>query len=120
MGVRQLSEAILEGGIRSVHFFNGRLLSGEDLSQEQDATQEEGRRLGLAWSDGVAFGLEVTETTGVSTKEAPVVTVEAGLAVNRSGQTLALANRTDLALTRPSASATEPGNFVACEALPTD
>src|SRR6266478_6462034 len=120
MSARQLTEAILDGGIRSIHFFNGRLLSGEDLSQEQDANQEERRRAGQAWGEGVAFGLEVAETTGISAKGAPVVTVEAGLAVNRGGQTLALAARTDVALTRPANSATEPGTFGGCDALPTD
>src|SRR5437667_104216 len=90
MTTRNLAEAILDSGIRSIHFFNGRLLSGEDLSQEQDANQEERRRAGQAWGEGVAFGLEVAETTGISAKDAPVVTVEAGLAVNRGGPTLAL------------------------------
>ena len=96
---------VFDGGIRSVNFFNGRLLSGEDLTQEKEANREGQRRLGRALGDGIVFGLEVSETAGVSTRQAPVVSVEAGLAVNRQGHTLELKNRVDVALVRP----TSPG-----------
>ena len=91
---------ILEGGIRSANFFNGRLLSSEDLNLEKSANRDARKRLGRALGDGVAFGLEVTQSSGVSTIDQPVVTVTPGLAVNRRGQTLTLTTKTDLSLVR--------------------
>jgi hypothetical protein len=120
MEAKQLTAAILDGGIRSINFFNGRLLSGEDLSQEQTAHRAGQRRLGQAIGEGIAFGLEVSETLGSSTKEVPVVTVTAGLAVNRQGETLALPTRTDVSLVRPvpTSTITLSPTFKACDALP--
>ena len=99
---RLLNQAILDDGIRSTHFFNGRLLSGEDLSQDQQAGREFQRRLGRAVGDGVAYGLEVVEKAGVSTPGVPVVTVTAGLAVNQQGSTLYLGSDVDLQLVPPT------------------
>lgn len=125
MSTRNLTEAILDGGIYSINFFNGRLLSGEDLSQEHSANSEARRRLGLAGGDGVAFGLEVSESVDASTKAAPVVTVKMGLAVNRLGHTLSLAADTDVSLVNPESTNTgtaaqalfatclPPGSYVA-------
>lgn len=101
MDVITLMKPLTEGGIRAINFFNGRLLSGEDLTQEQAANHEARLRLGRAIGEGVVFGLEVVETQGVSTKTAPVVTVAAGLAVNRAGQPLRLATNTNVSLVRP-------------------
>ncbi len=98
-----LQTLVFDGGIRSVNFFNGRLLSGEDLSQEKAANREARRQLGRALGDGIAYGLEVSEAAGVSSRQAPVVTVEPGLAVNRQGQTLGLTSRVDISLVRPMA-----------------
>lgn len=121
--VEQLLTPILGGdGVRTVNFFNGRILSGEDMSAEQEAQRRGRRLLGLAAGEGVAFGLEVAEARGTSTRQAPVVTVEAGLAVNRRGQTLRLKDRTTVALTRqPGAtSATQTdGAFKDCQPLQT-
>ncbi len=100
MAVRQLGESILDNGRRSINFFNGRLLSAEDLSQEQTANQEARRALGLTGGPGIAYGLEVFQAAG-SKAQTPVVTVLPGLAVNRRGQTLYLPDQVDLALTRP-------------------
>jgi hypothetical protein len=77
------------------------LLSGEDLSQEQAAHREARQHLGRALGDGIAQGLEVVETAGASTPTSPVVTVSAGLAINRCGQTLSLAHHVDVSLVRP-------------------
>ncbi len=88
------------GGIRSVNFFNGRLLSAEDLNKEATALQEARRRLGRAIGEGVAFGLEVSPTRGVDTKKDPRVTITQGLAINRRGNTLALSADVDLSLAR--------------------
>jgi hypothetical protein len=92
---------LLQDGIRSSNFFNGRLLSAEDLNQEQAATLAWRKRLGRAIGEGIAHGLEVAAATGVTTKDSPVVTVQPGLAINRSGQALRLTAKTDVALVRP-------------------
>src|SRR5687768_14098517 len=98
--VLQLEQPLKEGGIRSVNFFNGRLLAGRDLSREQTARREADWRLGLAAGDGVAFGLEVRRDTELSTDAAPVMRITGGLAVNRKGQVLRLTADTSVALTR--------------------
>ena len=100
MSFVELQKPILDGGVRSVNFFNGRLLSGEDLTQERAANRIVDWRLGRAIGAGIAYGLEVTEATGVSTKAAPVVAVAAGLAINGQGQTLALPQQTNVTLVR--------------------
>ena len=94
-----LQQPILDGGIRSINFFNGRLLSARDLTREQSAYREADRRLGQAVGEGIAYGLALSKSPD-STQESPVVTVESGLAVNRLGQTLMLTGKTDIALVR--------------------
>src|SRR5216684_718840 len=101
MNEKTLTEAITDGGIPWINFFNGRLLSGEDLSKEQNSNLEGRRRLGRAIGEGVANGLEVSIPKGVNTRETPYVVVEAGLAINRQGQTVWLENQTNVKLTRP-------------------
>jgi len=119
--INQLLTPILDGGIRSTYFFNGRLLSAEDLRQEQNAQQRAYQQLGRALGDGVAYGLRVAENTVTGTKTEPVVTVTAGLGLNRAGQTIELTSDLDVALTRPS----QPGGasvtalFADCPSLPT-
>jgi hypothetical protein len=46
-------------GVRFVNFFNGRLLTAEDLRREQDANVVLRDRLGTAVGDGVVRGLRV-------------------------------------------------------------
>ncbi len=53
----ELLKPILEGGVRSINFFNGRMLSGEDLTREQAAQREWLGRLGRLCGGGVASGL---------------------------------------------------------------
>ena len=98
--VLQLQQPLKDGGIRTVNFFNGRLLSGRDLSSEQAARREADARLGLAIGDGVAFGLEVARDADLDRAQAPVLRIRAGLALNRRGQTLRLLGDTSVALTR--------------------
>ena len=96
----QLQQPIKEGGIRSVNFFNGRLLTAKDLSREQAARREADWRTGLAVGDGVAFGLEVARDDQADEPFAPVLRVKAGLAVNRKGEALRLVEDRSVALTR--------------------
>jgi hypothetical protein len=115
--VLQLQQPLKDGGIRSVNFFNGRLLSGRDLTREQVARHEADRRLGLASGSGVAFGLEVSRDAQLSKDTAPVLRVTKGLAVNRKGQTLWLARDASVALTRSFEAAATDCVFVECSPI---
>jgi hypothetical protein len=100
--------------LRSVNFFNGRLLTGDDLSREQRTQEARLERLGRMLGSGVADGLEVVQTLGTSTDARPVVTVSAGLALAPSGQAIELTNDVDIALYRSDAPAgAEPGALFA-------
>jgi hypothetical protein len=102
--------------LRSVNFFNGRLLTGDDLSREQATQLARLARLGQAVGDGVAWGFGVVRQPALSTKTHPVVTVSAGLAVSRAGTALELPADVDVALYRDAAAAptgAEPGNLFA-------
>jgi hypothetical protein len=108
MSTRRLSEAILDGGIRSVNFFNGRLLSGEDLTAEQQARQQADERLGRAIGDGIAYGLEVAQPP--AKRSQPSVLVNEGLAINRRGHALQLSQETEVVLVRPLTSSGAPAS----------
>ena len=102
--------------LRSVNFFNGRLLTGDDLSREQATQAARLARLGRAAGDGIAWGFEVVEQPASSSKSQPVVTVSAGLAVSRAGTALELAADLDVALYRDATTASsgaESGNLFA-------
>jgi hypothetical protein len=113
----RLEEAVTGGAIRSVNFFNGRLLTGDDLRREQEAERARLARLGRAAGEGIAFGLDVAQAVTGSTAERPVVTVEPGLAVARSGLALELPVRTNVSLLRdhPPAGAEPGGLFADCQ-----
>jgi len=113
-----LQQPVLDGGIRSINFFNGRLLSANDLTREQSASREADRRLGKAVGEGVAYGLEVLRS-GTPNNQSPAVTVEAGLAVNRRGQTLMLEASTDIALVRTAGATESSQGFAECAPLQT-
>ncbi len=110
-----LGAPVIDDGIRAVNFFNGRLLTGRDLSREQEARRLADRRVGEAVGPGIAWGLEVAKTPG----SAGQVTVEAGLALSRSGLALRLAGRCALTLVQPPdvASASTGSGFAPCGAL---
>ena len=97
---RDLQQVISDGGIESVHFFNGRLLSGQDLSREQAAQRQTAERLGLALGTGIVFGLEVRRTAAVVADPLPGVSVGAGLAVNGAGEVLRLEAAETIRLSR--------------------
>lgn len=96
MAVRQLTELILDDGQKFIKFFNGRLLSGEDLGQEQASNREARRRTGLAIGYGIAEGLEVTILN--RSRQGAMVKVAKGLAVNRHGHVVTSSESVDLAL----------------------
>lgn len=103
--IKALHDPILEDGIPFTAYFNGRLLSGEDLARDQLANREARRRIGQAIGEGVAFGLEVFESPGESSKSSPVLIVQSGVAITREGQALSLGRRVDLRLVRPAGAA---------------
>ncbi len=96
MAVRQLSELILDEDLKFIKFFNGRLLSGEDLSREQASLREARRRTGLALGYGIAEGLEVTILD--RSREGAMVKVAKGVAMNRHGHVVMLPESVDLKL----------------------
>src|SRR6266550_1981417 len=96
-----LQQPILDGGIRSINFFNGRLLTARDLTREQAANREVDKRLGKSIGEGIAYGLEVSKSSQ-ATNASPVLIVAPGLAINRRGQPLQLASQVDIALVRES------------------
>ena len=107
---------ILDQGIRSVNFFNGRLLTSRDLGREQDARRQADARLGQAMGAGIAWGLEVNRQ---GEPLARTVQVKAGLAVNRAGQALQLGSDQVVTLVAQpdAASATATGGFTPCGVL---
>jgi hypothetical protein len=102
MSTTNLMSPFFEGGLKSIKFFNGRLLSGEDLTIEQIANRQANKRLARAIGDGVVTGLEVAVTPGSAS---PTVTVQPGLAINRDGDAVALSSAVDVALFKPTAAA---------------
>jgi hypothetical protein len=108
---------ITDSNIRSVNFFNGRMLSAEDLIKEKNANRAGQRQLGRSLGDGIAYGLEVTQTTA-GTVAQPVVKIAAGLAVNRRGRALELHSEINLALRRPAKQNATTGSSAFEECLP--
>jgi hypothetical protein len=108
MSTIYLEEPLTAGGIQAINFFNGRLLSGEDLTHEQAMNFLAQRRLGQTIGTGVAFGLEVEKTKG-QTASNPLLSVKHGLAVNAEGQTLWVQDDIELAIVRSSESVAASG-----------
>jgi hypothetical protein len=90
--------------VRSPHapyYFNGRLLTGEAMTDEQRAQHAAHELLAQGLGDGVVHGLQVALSTALNTVDRPVVTVKAGAAISRRGDLLLLAADTDVELVRP-------------------
>ena len=106
-----LQEPFGDEAIRTVNFFNGRLLTGNDMSREQEARREADARIGLAIGDGIADGLMVGFRGNIAPGGRPAAAVQPGVAINRLGATLCLKQPVTLALDR----AAPPGqDRVAC------
>jgi len=106
-----LDQPLSDGGIRTVNFFNGRLLTGSDMGREQAARREADARIGLAMGDGVAQGLAVSFAGRIAPNNRPAATITAGVAVNREGRTLRLCRDVTIEVSRRAASGPEA---VAC------
>jgi hypothetical protein len=106
MSATRLDTPFLDGALRSTNYFNGRILSREDMQRDRDAERAIDERLGLALGHGVVSGLGVdAKAIGGSSITNPIVTVHPGLAVNRNGQTVALDRDVDVALLQPAPAA---------------
>lgn len=114
----ELLEPFLEDGILNTNFFNGRLLSAEDLRTEQQATLKRASHLGAAVGAGVVRGLRVSKVPPASpggTLTSAAVKVSKGLGVNGGGQTLWLPSEAEVKLVRERETAPpEAGLFTAC------
>lgn len=84
MSTHRLTEQMLHPGQRLAHYFNGRLLSAEDLGLERAANRHALRRLGQALGEGIATGLEVS----VARQQPAVARVAPGFAFARDGTAL--------------------------------
>ena len=118
----QTVDTPITNGVRTVNFFNGRLLAAEDLRREQDANRTLRDRLGLAVGDGIVSGLWVSVPPGGDPAR-PVLAVSAGIAVNRTGTALQLAADTTVSLAQRGttpAPATSGRDFAACSGLADD
>lgn len=82
----RLNQVVGVAGEPRSFFFNGRLLSAEDLTREQAARDDAERRLARLMGCGVAEGLTVTRGTG------SVLRIAAGLGVTPSGAVIAIGN----------------------------
>jgi len=119
--VLSLQQPVGDGGIETVNFFNGRLLTAADMSREQDARRQADARLGLALGDGVAFGLEVSAgrvVDDVTGSPMPSVTIAPGLAINRAGQVLRLGYDEQVRLSRVGASNPTPAGNSFADCVP--
>jgi hypothetical protein len=113
--VTALDQPVAVPDLRWVNFFNGRLLTGEDLAREQAAGRIARRLVGRALGSGVADGLAVTLAGGAGSATRPVLNVGAGLAVTRRGDVLELASATQLELAAaPEATADGADGFSTC------
>jgi len=82
----RLNQVIAVGGEPRSAFFNGRLLSAEDLTREQAARDDAEARLARLIGCGVAEGLAVTAGTG------SVLHIAAGLGITPSGAVIDIGN----------------------------
>lgn len=98
---KQLLESILDGqGIKNTHFFNGRILTADDLKTEQNANRRQHEQLGQAIGTGIVSGLEVSLVADGADGTPPVISVSEGLALNGKGQAAALPSDVKIALSR--------------------
>ena len=106
---------LLDGGIRHGNFFEGRLLSGRDLREEQEANRLNRWQLGRAIGAGVVEGLFVDVDQDGSDGASPTVTVKKGLAINREGQAIEVHNDIQIRLDRePPDIPADAGAFQDC------
>lgn len=110
-----LLQAVLDNGIDTTHYFNGRILTADALRDDQKAHRRQRQQLGRAIGAGIVHGLSVRLLAG---SDPPALRVTAGLALNGQGQALELAQNVDVTLAATDPEAAAGGLFAACQ--PTD
>jgi hypothetical protein len=86
----RLEQPLLEDQLAAPFYFNGRVLTQEDLAQDRTAQTTRRRHLGRAGGSGVAFGLEVEAVSGSTGAGNVTLFVAPGIAVAPDGQSLHL------------------------------
>jgi hypothetical protein len=122
LGVESLLDAVLipERTVRHVNFFNGRLLTAEDLKAQQVADRLGRQQLGRAIGTGVVTGFRATLVSDGTDGRSPVVEVTGGLAIAPCGQPIELTTpqvNVTLARRKPLLPI-DVGLFDACDELP--
>jgi hypothetical protein len=84
----KLQQPVTSGGLQNTNFFNGRLITGADMTREQTARRESVARLGQAVGEGIAEGLLVEVVQNA--ENYPIVGITPGRAINRHGEVLGL------------------------------
>jgi hypothetical protein len=113
-----LEQPVSDGGIESVNFFNGRLLTGGDLAREQRARRDAAGRLGEALGDGIAFGLDVAALPPDADDTLASIRVEPGLAISRAGQLLRLTQPERIRLSRTDSTSFATGGCAFDDCVP--
>ncbi len=115
MNMNFLETIFSDNGIKYPKFFDGRILTAEDLRDEQTANLQRSRLLGQAIGEGVVQGLQVS-----ANGDGSALQIKSGLAINRQGDPLQLVSDATLKLLSSQQlmpSITTP--FVPCD-LPTE
>jgi hypothetical protein len=111
-GPLKLGEPTWSAQIESIRFFNGRVLTGDDLTREQDAVARRDADLAAAIGPGVVRGLFVTAVAGTNPAR---VKVGSGAAIAPDGGFLELDAAVELDLVVPTVTtAPTPGTFRVC------
>ncbi|MFL5625163.1 MAG: hypothetical protein ACJ788_06145, partial [Ktedonobacteraceae bacterium] len=84
MSNSQFLDTDFNGGLQAPHYFNGRLLTAEDLKTDQDAVLTRQSWLGKASGYGIIDGFMVSKVDNTSLR------VSAGLGLNHQGQVIHL------------------------------
>ncbi len=113
MTIELLTPIIQQENVRNIHFFNGRLLTAEDMLAEQRAHRRQRQQLGQAIGTGVVSGLQVSIAEPID--NVPQVTINSGLAINPAGQVIQLPESVDVALVRKTSCSSGTGIFEDCD-----
>ncbi len=112
MSNSQFLDTNFTGGLQAPYYFNGRLLTADDLQSDQAAVLTREGWLGKASGYGVIEGFMVSQVDSTSLK------VQAGLGLNRQGQVISLASDTTLQLSMQAtgtATGHDAGRFKNCD-----
>jgi hypothetical protein len=114
---RALDQPVIEDGIRWLNFFNGRVLSAEDLRVDHEAIHRARQQLGRGLGGGVVAGLGVNEATSSSVPR-PVLSVKPGLAFNAAGDAIEIGREVTVGLVRIDAPTDTAGStFASCDVV---